>query len=199
MSLLRQEVLGWNSPHSTSLAFGKIGRMCCWGSGLEGGNFGKQLGSAAGEPSASPPPALSPSRGVGDARALPPEDLVSDSCGGICCCAWPERGKEGPLHAAGSAFAVLQTGAGPAAAPAGGCPAGLRGVLPGHGHPGGCRQRLCPSCPHLPAVPLARFLSSSNIEGRRADGSAPRPPPRSPPPSRWRRAGGAPRLARGAG
>lgn len=56
-----------------------------------------------------------------------------------------------------------------------------------------------PLLPPPASVPLARFLSSSNIEGRRADGSAPRPPPRSPPPSRWRRAGGAPRLARGAG
>lgn len=58
--------------------------MCCWGCGPEGDNFGEQLGSAAGEPSASPPPALSPSRGVGDAHALLPEGLVSDPCGGIC-------------------------------------------------------------------------------------------------------------------
>lgn len=52
--------------------------------GPEGDNFSQQLGSAAGEPSAPPPPALSPSRGAGDAHALLQEGLVSDPCRAIC-------------------------------------------------------------------------------------------------------------------
>lgn len=119
--------------------------------------------------------------------------------GNPCCCAWPEGGKKGPLHSAASALAVPRTGARPAAAPAGGCSAGRRGS-PAPPRPlWGVPAAALPLLPPPARVPLARFLSSSNIEGRRADGSAPRPPPRSPPPSRWRRAGGAPRLARGAG
>lgn len=78
-------------------------------------------------------------------------------------------------------------------------PVGVRGSL---------RGALAAALPFLPPparAPLARFLSSSNIEGRRADGSRLRARCRAAP----RRhvggaaargcAGGAPRLARGAG
>lgn len=152
VSLLRHEVLGWSSPHSTSLALGKIWGMCCWGCGPEGDNSGKQLGSAAGQPSASPPPALSPSRGVGDAHALLPEGLVPDPCGGIRAAVRGRREARKDLFTPQPRPSLCpEPGLGQQPRPRGDAQRGAGGVPPRHGHSGGYRQRLCPSCPHLPA------------------------------------------------